>query len=70
MVDKLIGMFQLEVAKRICENPGTKSYGILSVLVQAFYDTKFEFMLGPKHFNPPPKVDSGVISLKEKKKKV
>jgi 16S rRNA (adenine1518-N6/adenine1519-N6)-dimethyltransferase len=69
LVDKLIGMFQLEVAKRICENPGTKSYGILSVLVQAFYDTKFEFMLGPKHFNPPPKVDSGVISLKRKKEK-
>ena len=69
MIDRLIGMFQLEVAKRICENPGTKSYGILSVLVQAFYDTKFEFMLGPKHFNPPPKVDSGVISLERKKEK-
>lgn len=67
LVDKLVGMFQLEVAKRICEGPGTKSYGIISVLVQAFYDAKFEFMLEPKHFNPPPKVDSGVISLKRKK---
>ncbi|MBL6649912.1 MAG: 16S rRNA (adenine(1518)-N(6)/adenine(1519)-N(6))-dimethyltransferase RsmA [Flavobacteriaceae bacterium] len=69
LVDKVVGMFQLEVAKRICENPGTKSYGIISVLVQAFYETKFEFMLEPEYFNPPPKVDSGVISLKRRKEK-
>ena len=60
-------MFQLEVAKRICEKPGSKSYGILSVLVQAYYKTNFEFLLEPTYFNPPPKVNSGVITLKRKK---
>jgi len=66
-VEALVGMFQLEVAKRICEKPGSKSYGILSVLVQAYYETCFEFLLEPTYFNPPPKVNSGVITLKRKK---
>ena len=66
-VETLVGMFQLEVAKRICEKPGSKSYGILSVLVQAYYETRFEFLLEPTYFNPPPKVNSGVITLKRKK---
>jgi 16S rRNA (adenine1518-N6/adenine1519-N6)-dimethyltransferase len=66
-VKTLVGMFQLEVAKRICEKPGSKSYGILSVLVQAYYETSFEFLLEPTCFNPPPKVNSGVITLKRKK---
>jgi len=66
-VETLVGMFQLEVAKRICEKPGSKSYGILSVLVQAYYETSFEFLLEPTYFNPPPKVNSGVITLKRKK---
>ena len=66
-VETLVGMFQLEVAKRICEKPGSKSYGILSVLVQAYYETNFEFLLEPTYFNPPPKVNSGVITLKRKK---
>ena len=66
-VETLVGMFQLEVAKRICEKPGSKSYGILSVLVQAYYETIFEFLLEPTYFNPPPKVNSGVITLKRKK---
>ena len=66
-IDELVGMFQLEVAKRICEKPGSKSYGILSVLVQAYYETSFEFLLEPTYFNPPPKVNSGVITLKRKK---
>ena len=60
------GMFQKEVAQRICEPPGTKKYGILSVLTQLFYETTYEFTVPPGVFNPPPKVDSGVISLKRK----
>lgn len=65
-IDELVGMFQFEVAKRICAPPGSKTYGILSVLVQAFYSTEFLFSLSPHHFNPPPKVDSGVIRLTKK----
>lgn len=61
------GMFQKEVARRICENPGNKSYGILSVLTQAFYDAEYLFTVPPNVFNPPPKVDSGVIRLIRKK---
>ncbi|MGB1970853.1 MAG: 16S rRNA (adenine(1518)-N(6)/adenine(1519)-N(6))-dimethyltransferase RsmA [Flavobacteriaceae bacterium] len=60
------GMFQKEVAQRICEPPGSKKYGILSVLTQLFYKTNYEFTVSPAVFNPPPKVDSGVITLKRK----
>ena len=66
LVHALVGMFQLEVAKRICEGPGSKTYGILSVLVQAFYETEFIFSLDPLQFTPPPKVNSGVIKLTRK----
>ena len=59
-------MFQLEVAKRICEGPGSKTYGIISVLVQAYYKTEFIFSLDPFQFTPPPKVNSGVIKLTRK----
>ena len=65
-IDELVGMFQFEVAKRICAPPGSKTYGILSVLVQAFYSAEFLFSLSPHHFNPPPKVNSGVIKLTKK----
>ncbi len=65
-IDELVGMFQFEVAKRVCAQPGSKTYGILSVLVQAFYTAEFLFSLSPHHFNPPPKVDSGVIRLTKK----
>ena len=65
-IDELVGMFQFEVAKRVCAQPGSKTYGILSVLVQAFYISEFLFSLSPHHFNPPPKVDSGVIRLTKK----
>ena len=68
IVDQLVGMFQLEVAKRVCAPPGSKIYGILSVLVQAFYNTEFLFSLSPDYFSPPPKVNSGVIKLIKKKK--
>jgi len=59
-------MFQKEVAKRIAEKAGSKVYGILSVLTQAFYDVEYLFTVPPTVFNPPPKVDSGVIRLVRK----
>ncbi|MCK5678358.1 MAG: 16S rRNA (adenine(1518)-N(6)/adenine(1519)-N(6))-dimethyltransferase RsmA [Flavobacteriaceae bacterium] len=63
LIPELCGMFQKEVAQRIAEKPGTKTYGILSVLTQAFYDVEYLFTVPPSVFNPPPKVDSGVIRL-------
>ncbi|QCX40192.1 16S rRNA (adenine(1518)-N(6)/adenine(1519)-N(6))-dimethyltransferase RsmA [Aureibaculum algae] len=63
LIPELCGMFQKEVAKRIAEKPGSKAYGILSVLTQAFYDAEYLFTVPPSVFNPPPKVDSGVIRL-------
>jgi 16S rRNA (adenine1518-N6/adenine1519-N6)-dimethyltransferase len=65
-VTELVGMFQKEVAKRICSGPGTKEYGILSVLTQAFYQTDYMFSVGNHVFSPPPKVESGVIKLVRK----
>lgn len=65
-IDFMAGMFQKEVAQRIASKPNNKTYGILSVLVQAFYDVKIEFKVNPGSFFPPPKVDSAVISLKRK----
>ena len=62
-VPEFAGMFQKEVAKRIAEKPGTKAYGIISVLTQAFFDAEYLFTVPPSVFNPPPKVDSGVIRL-------
>ena len=66
-VPELSGMFQKEVAKRIAEKEGSKVYGIISVLTQAFFDVKYLFTVPPTVFNPPPKVDSGVIRLVRKK---
>ncbi|MES2629759.1 MAG: 16S rRNA (adenine(1518)-N(6)/adenine(1519)-N(6))-dimethyltransferase RsmA [Bacteroidota bacterium] len=63
-VPEVVGMFQKEVAERICEKPGTKAYGILSVLLQAFYDCEYLFTVSENVFSPPPKVKSGVIRLK------
>ena len=62
-IPELCGMFQKEVAKRISEKSGSKIYGIISVLTQAFYDVEYLFTVPPNVFNPPPKVDSGVIRL-------
>ncbi len=62
----MAGMFQKEVAVRIASKEGTKEYGILSVLTQAFYDVKLEFKISPGAFFPPPKVDSAVISCRRK----
>ena len=66
-VPEFSGMFQKEVAKRIAEGPGSKVYGIISVLTQAFYDVEYLFTVPPTVFNPPPKVESGVIRLTRKK---
>jgi 16S rRNA (adenine1518-N6/adenine1519-N6)-dimethyltransferase len=60
------GMFQKEVAERIASKPGSKVYGILSVLTQAFYDVEYLFTVSEHVFNPPPKVKSGVIRLARK----
>lgn len=65
-IPEFTGMFQKEVAKRICEKEGSKTYGIMSVLVQAFYDAEYLFTVPPTVFNPPPKVDSGVLRLRRK----
>jgi 16S rRNA (adenine1518-N6/adenine1519-N6)-dimethyltransferase len=60
-IPEIMGMFQKEVAERVAEKPGSKTYGILSVLLQAFYDISYCFTVDEHVFNPPPKVKSGVI---------
>ena len=65
-VPVMIGMFQKEVAQRIVSEPGSKVYGILSVLEQAFFDVEYLFDVAAESFNPPPKVMSGVIRLVRK----
>ncbi len=65
-IPEFSGMFQKEVAQRIAEKEGSKVYGILSVLTQAFYDVEYLFTVPPTVFNPPPKVESGVIRLTRK----
>lgn len=62
-VQTVLGMFQKEVAERISEGPGNKTYGILSVIVQAFYIPEYLFTVNESVFNPPPKVKSAVIRL-------
>jgi len=63
-VPEVVGMFQKEVAKRIASGPGNKEYGILSVLLQAFYDIEYCLSVSEDVFDPPPKVKSGVLRLK------
>ncbi len=65
-VPEFTGMFQKEVAQRICASEGSKTYGILSVLTQAFYEAEYLFTVKPGAFSPPPKVDSGVLRLRRK----
>ncbi len=60
-IPEIMGMFQKEVAQRVAEKPGTKTYGILSVLLQAYYDITYCFTVDEHVFDPPPKVKSGVI---------
>lgn len=63
-IPEVVCMLQKEVAQRIASPPGKKDYGILSVLLQAFYDIEYGFTVPPEAFDPPPKVQSGVIRLK------
>ncbi len=63
-VSQVVCMLQKEVAQRIASGPGNKDYGILSVLLQAYYTTEYLFTVGEQVFFPPPKVKSGVIRLK------
>lgn len=62
-IPEVVGMFQKEVAERVAEGPGSKAYGIISVLLQTFYDIEYLFTVSEHVFNPPPKVKSGVIRL-------
>jgi 16S rRNA (adenine1518-N6/adenine1519-N6)-dimethyltransferase len=62
-VVEIAGMLQKEVAERICAGPGSRTYGILSVLLQAFYKAEYLFTVSEHVFSPPPKVKSGVIRL-------
>ncbi|MBD8082708.1 16S rRNA (adenine(1518)-N(6)/adenine(1519)-N(6))-dimethyltransferase RsmA [Chryseobacterium caseinilyticum] len=63
IIPEMVGMFQKEVAERTAAVPRTKDYGILSVLIQAYYDVSYLFTVHENVFNPPPKVKSGVIKL-------
>ena len=62
-VTEVVGMFQKEVAERVAAGPGSKTYGILSVLLSAFYNIEYLFTVPEHVFNPPPKVKSAVIRL-------
>lgn len=62
-VNEVVGMFQKEVAQRVAAPPGSKTYGILSVLIQAFFNVEYLFDVHENCFTPPPKVKSGVIKL-------
>lgn len=63
-IPEVVGMFQKEVAERVAAKPGSKTYGILSVLLSAFYDIEYLFTVHEYVFNPPPKVKSAVIRLR------
>ena len=68
-VPEIMGMFQKEVAERVAEKPGSKQYGIISVLLQTFYDIEYCFTVDEHVFNPPPKVKSGVIRCTRNERK-
>ena len=63
IIAEIAGMFQKEVAERLASQPGNKNYGIISVLLQAYYDVEYLFTVNEDVFTPPPKVKSGVIRL-------
>lgn len=69
-VECTVGMFQKEVAQRIAAKEGNKVYGVISVLIQAFYDVEYLFDVSEQSFTPPPKVKSGVIRLTPRKEKL
>lgn len=66
VIPEMVGMFQKEVAERLVAGPGSKTYGILSVLCDAYYEREYLFTVEPHEFSPPPKVRSGVIRFKRK----
>lgn len=68
-IPEIMGMFQKEVAERVAEKPGSKQYGIISVLLQTFYDIEYCFTVDEHVFNPPPKVKSGVIRCTRNERK-
>tara|TARA_B100000768_G_C11203508_1_gene342804 strand:- start:176 stop:940 length:765 start_codon:yes stop_codon:yes gene_type:complete len=70
LIPEMTGMFQKEVAERICEGPGSKVYGVISVLTQAFYDAEYLFTVSEEVFTPPPKVKSGVLRLVRKEEPI
>ena len=63
IVQSMVGMFQFEVAERICSSKGSKKYGILSVLIQAYFDVEMKIKIRPNNFYPAPKIDSAVIKI-------
>lgn len=63
LIPEVVGMLQKEVAERICTGPGSKTYGILSVLLQAWYEVEYLFTVNEDVFDPPPKVKSAVVRL-------
>ena len=65
-IPELVGMFQREMAERVIAPPGSKTYGVISVLVQAYYEGEYLFSVKPGSFSPPPKVQSAVIRLTRK----
>lgn len=66
LIPEMVGMFQLEVAERVIAPPGSKTYGVISVLVQAFYEGELCIEVDKRNFSPPPKVQSAVIRLRRK----
>lgn len=69
-IPEMVGMFQKEVAERICSKEGSKVYGILSVLTQAYYSTEYLFTVSEQVFTPPPKVKSGVMRMRRHTEKL
>lgn len=68
-IPEIVGMFQKEVAERVASGPGSKKYGIISVLLQAYYNIEYLFTVDEDVFDPPPKVKSGVIRLRRNNEK-
>ena len=68
LIPEMVGMFQKEVGERIVAPPGSKTYGVISVLAQAYYKGELLIAIGPQAFDPPPKVQSVVIKLKRKER--
>ena len=66
LIPEVVGMFQLEVAERIVADPGSKTYGVISVLIQAYYEGELCIAVDRRNFSPPPKVQSAVIRLQRK----